>query len=111
MKPEIQKEWQDALSRLRNAQKLYDHQEFQEGEKDADAAILLAIHAIGALAKELELHDLSEIQANALLELLERRCRDLGGKHYGPKANIEWAKETLERLSKELPPDTLRPLQ
>jgi hypothetical protein len=111
MKPEICKEWEDALSHLRNAEKLKEDGKFQEAEEEANVAIVCGIHAIRPLAKELNLPSLSAIQENAFYEWQERKFPEFGAKHYTPEENVEWVGKTLRRLSGELPPDTLRPLQ
>jgi nucleoid-associated protein YejK len=106
MKPEIYEEWEQALSHLGNAEKLYEDGKFQEAAKEANGAIISGCFAIIQLAEELKLPDLSVIQENVFYEWAERKR-----KHYTPKENIEWVRSTLKRLSDELPPDTLRPLK
>ena len=106
MKPEINEEWEQALSCLEKAEKLYEVGKFQEAAREADGAITFGIHTIHALAEELKLPDLSVIQENAFYEWIERK-----EKHYTPKETVEWVRKTLKRLSDELPPDTLKTLK
>ncbi len=110
MKPEIYEEWEQALNYLEKAEKLYEVGKFQEAAREADTAIMLGLHTIAMLAKELEIPDLLVIQGNAFHDWCER-TQKFGGKHHTPKENIEWVRSTLKRLSDELPPDTLRPLK
>ena len=110
MKPKIYEEWEQALSFLEQAEKLSKDKKFPEAANKADVAIILGLHTIGILSKELGLPDLLVIQGNVLQDWEERKPV-FGGRHYTPKENIEWIRSTLKRLSDELPPDTLRPVR
>ncbi|GAG14099.1 unnamed protein product [marine sediment metagenome] len=110
MKPKIYEEWEQVLSYLEKAEKLYEVGKIQEAENEANAAIMLGLQTIAILAKELEIPDLLVIFENACHDWCERTPA-FGGKHYTPKENIEWVRSTLKKLSDELPPDTLRPLK
>lgn len=110
MKPEIYEKWEQALSHLRNAEKLLEDGKVQDAAKEAYTSFMFGLRTIDALAEELKLPELSEIRKNAFYEWCERKFPEFGGKHYTPKESVEWIRKTLKKLSDELPPDTLRPL-
>jgi hypothetical protein len=106
MKPETCTQWEQALSRFSNAEKLLRDEKFEEASREAIPAFFLAVSAVEILSDELAMAELSEIAKNALFEGFKRADR-----HYTPKETIEWVRRTLKRLSDGLPPDTFRPLR
>jgi len=115
MKPEMcerWEEWEEALSRLRNAEELLKDEKFQEAADQANLAFGFGFRAIKTLSEVLvlEIPDLSVIADNAFSDWCERKP-EFGGKHHTPKETVEWVRKTLKRLSDELPPDTLRPVK
>ena len=80
MKPEIYEEWEEALSYLRNAEKLLADEKVQEAAKEIDTATAFGLHTIAILSKELGLPDLLAIQENAFYDWCERKPA-LDGKH------------------------------
>ena len=113
MKPEMRErgeEWEKALSCLRNAEQLLKDEKFKEAEDEAHFSFIHGFRAIKTLSEVLDIPNLSVIADNALSDWNKRKS-EFGGKHYTPKENVEWTRKTLNRLSNELPPDTLRPVK
>lgn len=104
MKPETHENWEKALSHIKNAEELLKDEKFDEAEKQASTAVMLASRAMTELSKELEMPDLSKIAYNVLHEWGERNEKG----HYTPKKKIEWCRKVLKRFTDELSPDTFR---
>ncbi|MHC4174687.1 MAG: hypothetical protein ACYTBX_14345 [Planctomycetota bacterium] len=97
MKPEIYKEWEQALSYLEKAEKLYEVGKFQEAPRKANGAITFGIHTIHALAEELKIPDLLVSQENAFYEWTERMSPEFGENTIHPRKPLNG----FERLLKD----------
>jgi len=111
IKPETYKLWKEALDHFKNSDELKKAGELTKASHEAIHAFLLGQRAIYELSKELKMPDLTEVANNALHDFFERYMPSEGGKHYTPKETIEWARNTLKRLSAELPTDTFEPFR
>lgn len=107
MKPETCKLWDKALGYLEEAKELKKSGIFKKATGKAIEAFLVAIQAINALSRDLEMPDLEVFAENAVLEFVEF----MESKDYTPNKMIDWVRRSLKRLSDYLPPNTFRPVK
>jgi len=104
MKPETCKKWEDALSHFGKAEELWKDGKSVEAAKIADMAVWLACIAVTDLSNELKIPFLLQRAKH----YVTRWSNKVQKESYTPKQTIEEARGILQRLSDELPADTLR---